>query len=82
MNDTHPVQRPLRNEQSRIYTKVTLMAYEVYCKIFSKQEAIVTGNCRGGFSTGELICLLYARNFPRNEWRDRFHEAMENMVNL
>jgi len=79
----HPVQQPLRrNVGSQIRSEVTLAAYEVYSHIFQPQEAMITGRCRGGFGTGELICLLYARSFPKSEWRQRFHEAMEGSVNL
>lgn len=78
----HPVQKPARREQSKISSKVTLAAYEVYSHIFQPQLAIITGNCRGGFTAGELICLLYARNFPKSDWKTRFHEAMEGLVNL
>jgi len=55
------------------------MAYEVYCGIHGTQEAMVTGNCRGGFSAGELIAFLYARNFPRKEWSQRVDEAFRGM---
>ena len=79
----HPVQKPLAvREQSYINSRVTLAAYEVYSHVFAPQPAMVTGGCRGGFSTGELICFLYASKFPKSEWKRRFHEAMEGMVNL
>ena len=59
-----------------------MRAYEVYCKINGTQVSLVTGNCRGGFSTGELIAFLYARSFPENEWRQRTDEAFDGMQNL
>lgn len=80
--DTHPVQKPHRNEHSYCPIKVTLAAYEVYCHVWGPQEALITGWCRGGFGTCELIALLYARSFPRNEWRQRVDEAFSGMVNL
>lgn len=61
---------------------VTLRAYEVYCQVHNPQEAMVTGNCRGGFGTGELIAFLYARSFPPQEWSDRVREAIKGAVNL
>ena len=78
----HPIQKPHGQQQSKIRTEVTLLAYEVYSFVFDPQEALITGNCRGGFTTGELIAFLYARNFPKIEWRDRVDEAFDGMVNL
>lgn len=79
--ETHPVQT-VGHKKGRISTKVTLAAYEVYCHLFGPQEAMITGGCRGGFGTGELIGFLYARSFPKNEWRKRFDEAMEGIENI
>lgn len=76
--ETHPVQTS-RGRSARISTKVTMAAYEVYCHLFGKQDSLITGNCRGGFSTGELIAFLYAKNFPRDEWDARFNEAIDSM---
>jgi hypothetical protein len=61
---------------------VTRAAYEVYCHVCAPQEAMVTGGCRGGFSTGELIAFLYARSFPKSEWRSRVDEAFRGAENL
>lgn len=77
---THPVQKPKRHhDQGRVSTKVTLRAYEVYSHVFSPQEALITGGCRGGFGVGELIAFLYAYPFPKSEWRDRVYEALKGM---
>ena len=65
-----------RHNRGLIPRVVHMMAYEVYCAVFSRQEALISGGCRGGFGTGELIAFLYARNFPREEWDARFHEAL------
>ena len=74
--ETHPVQTPRNGGRvGRSPKTVTMAAYEVYCEVFSPQEAMVTGGCRGGFSTGELIAFLYARSFPKSEWRNRVNEA-------
>lgn len=84
-SETHPVQvRWARDrEGSRcVSTKVTLLAYEVYCHLWGEQERLVTGSCRGGFGAGELMALLYARSFPKEEWRARFDEALEGMEGL
>ncbi len=81
-NKTHPVQKSNSRQASRIGTKVSLKAYEVYCHVYGQQEALITGDCRGGFGAGELIAFLYARSFPKNEWRDRVNEAFEGMENL
>ena len=80
MSDTHPVQAFTRNrKQATASTKVTMRAYEVYCEVFGSQKAMITGDCRGGFSSGELIAFLYARSFPREEWRERFNEALDGL---
>lgn len=81
--ETHPVQaNRYPYKQARVSTKVTLKAYEVYKALFREQEALVTGECRGGFGIGELAAFLYAGNFPRSEWRQRFDEALTGMKNL
>jgi hypothetical protein len=56
-----------------------MMAYEVYCEVFRPQPALIEGRCRGGFGVGELVAFLYARNFPKKEWRTRFDEAIEGI---
>ena len=81
--ETHPMQtrRSTMRGTARVPKVVTMRAYEVYCHIYSTQEALVTGDCRGGFGTGELIAYLYARTHPKAEWRDRVDEALTGMVN-
>lgn len=73
----HPVQG------DRIITEmpqvVTLRAYEVYCRVFGPQPAMIEGECRGGFGVGELLALLYARSFPQSEWSKRVDEALAGM---
>lgn len=84
--ETHPVQlrdhNGCRVDGGRCSTKVTLAAYEVYCHVFTPQVEMVTGSCRGGFGAGELIAFLYARSFPKSEWRQRVDEALEGARNL
>lgn len=86
---THPVQT--RNHVAyqtgkpiRIPQVVTLAAYEVYCELYGPQEAMIDDEgrgCRGGFDvTSEMIPFLYARAFPRKEWRTRVDEATRGMV--
>jgi hypothetical protein len=76
--DTHPVQS--RHTPKVLRTEVTLAAYEVYCEVYGAQKEMVTGGCRGGFSGGELIAFLYARSFPKQEWRERVEQAFFGMV--
>lgn len=74
----HPVQisrRPYNNLAGHAPQTVTMRAYEVYCAVYGEQEAMVTGGCRGGFSTGELIAFLYAHSFPKEEWCKRVDQA-------
>lgn len=78
----HPVQTANRRVPGQLRSEVTLRAYEVYKKVFTAQEAMITGGCRGGFSTGELIAFLYARTFPQEEWYARFNEALKGMKDL
>ena len=73
--ETHPVQT-VDGKRGRCPKSVTMRAYEVYCEVFSPQEAIITGDCRGGFHTSELIAYLYARSFPKSEWKQRYKEAI------
>jgi hypothetical protein len=74
-----PVQATLRagdHKRATVRESVYLKAYEVYSQVWGPQPAMVTGACRGGFSTGELIAFLYASSFPRQEWRERVDEAL------
>lgn len=78
----HPVQAKDRVQLrpgGQVTSAVTLKAYEVYCELYGEQRALVTGGCRGGFSTGELVAFLYARSFPKAEWRQRAAEAFRGM---
>lgn len=56
----------------RVPSYVALRAAEVYSEIFGNPERVL----RDGFSAMELAGFLYARSFPREEWRVRFHEAI------
>ena len=80
----HPVQTHQQaiRQQAWCPQSVTLRAYEVYCHVYAPQEAMVTGSCRGGFSTGELIAFLYAHSFPKEEWRQRVDEAFRGAKSL
>jgi hypothetical protein len=80
---THPVQTSAhRRGPAKAPVTVTMRAYEVYCHVYGEQEALVTGGCRGGFSTGELIAFLYAHSFPKEQWRARVDEAFRGAENL
>jgi hypothetical protein len=77
-----PVQIHGDLQSGKIPWAVHMMAYEVYSAVFGPQEALVDlegRNCRGGFGIGELIAFLYARNFPRSEWRNRVDEALKGL---
>ncbi len=81
--EAHPVQLTVHRQiKPMAPATVTRAAYEVYCELYGPQPAIVTGWCRGGFSAGELIAYLYARAFPRAEWRQRVAEANKGMQGL
>lgn len=73
----HPIQGPntIPPGTWRVPEEVSRRAYEVYAHIWGEQQALVTGNCRGGFGLTELVTFLYARGFPRDEWRLRVEQA-------
>lgn len=84
--EMHPVQtRGINRDRSgsgQLTSVVTLRAYEVYCEVYSPQPAMVDlagRGCRGGFGVGELLACLYARSFPKSEWRQRVDEAFKGM---
>lgn len=78
--EVHPVQSQPRNRRpATAPVVVTMRAYEVYRRICGEQEALITGECRGGFGVGELVAFLYARSFPEKEWRQRFDEALTGL---
>ncbi|WP_341519841.1 hypothetical protein AABC73_14915 [Pseudomonas sp. G.S.17] len=79
--EVHPVQTSCKGK-ARAPKTVTMRAYEVYCHMYGSQEAMVTGGCRGGFGSGELIAFLYAYSFPKAEWSARVQEAFLGMKNM
>lgn len=75
---THDFVRP--HLRPVVPASLALRAYEVYCHIYHPQPAMVDlagRGCRGGFSIGELLAFLYARSFPKEEWKERFREACQ-----
>lgn len=80
----HPVQTASftrhPREKAVVPAVVALRAYEVYERLHGPQEALITGECRGGFGDGELVAYLYAHTFPKDEWRARFEEALKGMT--
>jgi hypothetical protein len=78
-----PVQvyRTRDGKPAQVRESLYLRAYEVYCHLYGEQQAMVDHErgCRGGFSSGELLAFLYARTFPKAEWRDRVEEAFAGM---
>ena len=81
-------QRPVQSshrEQGKIPTSVHELAYEVYCEVYSPQEALIDmkgRGCRGGFGMIELIAFLYAHSFPKEEWSDRVNETYGGTENI
>lgn len=74
-----PVQTAPYQSDGKLGSAVVLRAYEVYQQCHGEQRAMITGGCRGGFGVGELIAMLYARTFPREEWCARMNEAYRDM---
>lgn len=82
--EMHPVQVHRRSSGGRaqVTSRVTLRAYEVYQHLYGGQAALIDlkgRDCRGGFGAGELVAFLYARSFPKTEWRARVDEAFAGM---
>lgn len=79
--DQRPVQtiRVPSRERGRIPATIHMLAYEVYSEVYAPQQALIEGNCRGGFAISELVAFLYARSFPKAEWRDRVDEAFRGI---
>jgi hypothetical protein len=70
----HPVQiHDLRDAQ--LPAVVTERAFEVYDAIWPGRT-LDDINTRGGLGVREVVAFLYARSFPREEWRKRFDEAL------
>lgn len=72
-------------EGGAISEAVYMAAYEVYCHVYSPQEALIDldgHNCRGGFASSEIIAFLYARSFPKSEWGKRVDEAFRDMKGI
>lgn len=77
---THPIQTECCHQDgARAPMVLTLRAYEVYAHVHGEQKAMITSGCRGGFGIGELLAFLYARSFPKSEWRARVEEALTGM---
>lgn len=75
-----PLQWPYwKVEKATIPRVVHMAAYDVYKVVHGEQTALIEGWCRGGFHVNELIPFLYARSFPKSEWRDRVTEAECNL---
>ena len=81
--ETAPVQthhaRYGREDTATIPWDMHMLAYEVYCHVYSPQKAITEDWCRGGFGMQELVAFLFARNFPKEEWRDRVDACYGHM---
>ncbi len=82
-NETKPDTKPCqvgsysRFKSGRIPTAVHMKAYEVYKACYGEQQALLEGDCRGGFGVNEIVVFLYAANFPRSEWRAIVNVAFE-----
>lgn len=74
-----PIQQSFAQAQMTVSDDVYLKAYEVYCEVCGPQPAMIEGTCRGGFSVGELVALLYAGCASQDEWRQRFLSAIREV---
>ena len=69
-------------KRAKIPLSVHMRAYDVYCKKWGPQLALIEDGYRGGFSLSELIVCLYAASFPEEEWPDRVDEAWRGMEGI
>lgn len=79
-----PIQAHLlpARESGKVPEPVYMLAYAVYKHIYGEQHAVIDlegRDCRGGFSTGELVAFLYAAAFPHEIWRQKVDEAFRGM---
>lgn len=58
---------PVQGYAQGIPWSMHLEAYNVYCKLYRPQEALIQGGCRGGFGTNELDDMTPG-------WRERLAE--------
>ena len=85
MADAEPVTMPMQINQvwrrrGRVPVVVATLAYEVYAAVYGPGQSLEHLGKRGGFGAGEVIALLYARQFPRAEWDARVREALSGLV--
>lgn len=66
---------PVQGYRGGIPWSMHLEAYDAYCKRWSKQEALITGGCRGGFGTGELDMLIPG-------WREELSERSQMIARI
>lgn len=72
---------PVQHQQIEIDLDLQQAAYEVYVECYAPQPSLLEpSQCRGGFSTVELVVYLYVRQFPRDEWPQRADEAFAGKV--
>lgn len=78
---TYPVQLRINHTKTTgsVSASIYMAAYEVYAHVYGEQQALVSGHCRGGFGVGELIAFLYARGFPKDQWRTRVQLAFNGL---
>ena len=74
-----PIQSTSERGPYTVSEPVYMAAYEVYSHVYAPQAAMLEGNCRGGFGVGELVAFLYAKSFPKEQWRERIDEAFKGM---
>lgn len=69
-----------------------LRAYDAYCKLYGKQQALIEGHCRGGFGVNELdmfipgwreeLSELHRLRADRDEWQRRAAEAEKSVHDM
>ena len=63
-------------QKTRMPQPVAERCYEVYSALYGNRQSLAHLQRRGGFGAGEVVAFLYARSFPREEWRERANEVL------
>jgi hypothetical protein len=75
MSETKEKMAPVQGYSAGIPWAMHLRAYDVYCKRYGPQKALIEGWCRGGFGVGELDMFIPG-------WREELDERTKFRADL
>ena len=70
-----PRQWEMNGDDATINPEVHEAAHEVWATVYPASAAVP----RLRFGVGEVIAFLYARSFPKEQWKQRVEMALEGM---